>query len=261
MENSTKTNNDTTTLTFASKIDYTKPSGTYATTLSFKTIPIVTQKYMQEIEATDCTETPTVVIDKRDEQAYTIRRIADTGCWMVQNLNFTGAPSDPEGTITLDSTTSNIESTYTPSNPKVYTYQDLEDGDGDPWSEARIHVSGNTTFGTWYNYVAATVGAPITNTDNANTVYDICPAGWRLPTLENFQSILSYVSEFNPVVMGNWWGGQLGNSDTGTWWWSSTAKPSNYEHYPLSYHKHDNSLSISGYGNPREGYPVRCILK
>ena len=93
MENSTKTNNDTTTLTFASKIDYTKPSGTYATTLSFKTIPTVTSYYMQDladptIANIACrSDVPTIVFDNRDEQAYMIQRLDDGRCWMLDNLN------------------------------------------------------------------------------------------------------------------------------------------------------------------------------
>ena len=86
-ESSGPVNNITKTLGFASKIDYTKPSGQYELGLNFKAIPIVTQNYMQDLTIDDCPTDPTVVIDKRDEQAYLIQRLEDGRCWMLDNLN------------------------------------------------------------------------------------------------------------------------------------------------------------------------------
>lgn len=84
-------NNKTATVGLAAKVDYTKPSGLYRLNLEFKALPIVTQYYMQDLTSslatTICTEEPTVVIDKRDEQPYLIQRLDDGRCWMLDNLN------------------------------------------------------------------------------------------------------------------------------------------------------------------------------
>ncbi|MBR3169004.1 hypothetical protein IKF23_01030 [Candidatus Saccharibacteria bacterium] len=86
-ESTTATNGISSTATFAAKVDYNKPAGLYSIAFDLKTIPIITQVYMQDMTAEQCTETPTIVIDKRDEQAYAIQRLPDGRCWMLDNLN------------------------------------------------------------------------------------------------------------------------------------------------------------------------------
>ncbi|MBR3168974.1 hypothetical protein IKF23_00865, partial [Candidatus Saccharibacteria bacterium] len=81
------TNGVSSTITLAAKVDYTKPAGLYSLAFDLKTIPIVTQTYMQNMDPSVCTETPTIVIDNRDEQPYLIQRLADHKCWMLDNLN------------------------------------------------------------------------------------------------------------------------------------------------------------------------------
>ena len=114
LENNSKTNYDAATLTFASKIDYTKPAGLYNTILNFKTIPNVTQYYMQDLsnptlaQEVCTTDRPSIVIDKRDEQAYTIQRLPDGKCWMLDNLN-------------LDLTNASIVAGLSPENTNADT--------------------------------------------------------------------------------------------------------------------------------------------
>ena len=79
---STATNASSATLTFASKINYQKPSGTYSLDLNFKALPLITTLTMQEIKDNPsvCTTDPTLVIDSRDGQTYAIARLADGKC-------------------------------------------------------------------------------------------------------------------------------------------------------------------------------------
>ena len=86
-QSTTNTNGTSSSIDFAAKIDYEKPAGLYSIAFDLKTIPIVTQTYMQDMTAEQCTTTPTIVIDKRDEQAYMIQRLDDDKCWMLDNLN------------------------------------------------------------------------------------------------------------------------------------------------------------------------------
>ncbi|MBR3169411.1 hypothetical protein IKF23_03135, partial [Candidatus Saccharibacteria bacterium] len=87
-ESTTATNGTSSTATFAAKVDYNKPAGLYSIAFDLKTIPIVTQTYMQDMDPNICkTDSPTIVIDSRDEQPYLIQRLDDGKCWMLDNLN------------------------------------------------------------------------------------------------------------------------------------------------------------------------------
>lgn len=111
------TNGVSSTLDFASKVDYEKPAGRYSIAMNFEAIPIITNHYMQEF-ATDptlsqeiCTDKPTIIMDQRDESAYMIQRLADGHCWMLDNLN-------------LDLTDRAIVDTLTTSNTNINTTAD-----------------------------------------------------------------------------------------------------------------------------------------
>ena len=101
LENSTYTNEDSTTLRFASKIDYMQEEGTYSTTFSFNLVVNPTVTYMQDMSPSLCTSTPTTVIDKRDNKEYTVTRLADGQCWMTSDLNLAGG-------TTLNADTSDV---------------------------------------------------------------------------------------------------------------------------------------------------------
>ena len=142
-QSSTAINEKISTLGFASKIDYKQASGLYQLNLNFKAIPIVTQYYMQDLTtasglaSTVCTEDPTVVIDKRDEQPYLIQRLDDGRCWMLNNLN-------------LDLTDRTIADTLTPDNTNANTIalKSLKEGNrsaGDQYATAGL------TYNNWDN--------------------------------------------------------------------------------------------------------------
>ena len=85
---------------------------------------------------------------------------------MTQNLRFTGSY--------IDSRTTNIDTN------KIIYYNDLVLGNS--YDEARIQYDGDVNHGAWYNYAAASA---MTRT----STYSLCPAGWRLPTKEELDSI------------------------------------------------------------------------
>ena len=259
-------NNDQTTLGFASKVDYTKPSGLYELNLEFKALPIVTTNYMQDIASdptladTVCTNEPTVVVDKRDEQSYTIRRIGGD-CWMVENLNFIGVPSDPKGTMTLNSNTSNVQNNIT------LTYYDFstEGGVGGDCYADTISGGGfvnpcileGSSIGNrsvWYNFAAATAGTIAGNLNASPQLYDVCPAGWRMPNTTEANNVISYATEFNPVVGGAWYDGGLQNINVG-YYWSSNA------HSDKARLFFNSNLSSGNTGTRRVGMYVRCVMK
>ena len=297
-------NNDQTTLGFGAKVDYTKPSGLYKLDLEFKALPIVSTNYMQDIASnptlaeTVCTEEPTVVIDKRDEQSYTIRRI-NGDCWMVENLQFTGT--------TMDSTTSNISPQYTPSNPYIVNnatsfdghnaYYDLQTDAASsnekcysnasgltgyhyacmhkeevnvPANSSPINYSTDTTTTkkvstVWYNYPAVSAGTIYDSNANPQ-LYDICPAGWRLPNDSEINNISGSISQFNPIPGGVWLNGTTYSQNGGFWWGSNVGFESGVDSTRArsTFYYDSNSASPSIQRDLQYfsfGRYVRCVMK
>ena len=178
--------------------------------------------------------------DARDDQVYTLAKI-NGNYWMTQNLRFTGTSLDPA--------TTNIDTN------KTISYGGLTAGDS--YDEPRILDSGNTTYGVYYNYAAASAGT-ITGVSNSNTqTYDVCPKGWRLPTESEFSGITSYSSAFSPVKSGNYSSGSRYDAGSKGCWWSATPHP-NYSSIRYFLYYDGSSLSTSNSGRI-VGYSVRCI--
>ncbi|MBR3169074.1 hypothetical protein IKF23_01385, partial [Candidatus Saccharibacteria bacterium] len=260
--NYTTTNNDTTALTFASKINYNQPSGTYDITLNFNAIANADIPYIQDYTAEMCqnqaTDQEVVVQDKRDLKSYTVRYI-NGNCWMTQNLRFTES--------VLDSTTSNIASTYTAESPLIINWGDLTSGDS--YTEARLHTGvdnlNNPTV--WYNYAGASAMS-ITGSDNATEAeYSVCPSGWRLATYAEQTELRnttgSNPSVFNPVYGGIWYGGSHSNITTRGEWWSSTAHNSDPTTQPWIFRRvlyyQSGTLNTNFATNRQYGKYIRCI--
>lgn len=123
---------------------------------------------------------------------------------MTQNLRIASG-------TTLDSTTSNVASSYTiPST-------DLASGGSN--TEDRVHDSGNATYGYWYNFCAASAGVICVDQTWSTTTYDICPAGWRLPESSGQSGIAgtAYLDVFEPVPGGIYSGGSLSGDFSAYW--------------------------------------------
>ena len=79
----TTTNGDTTQLTFATKVDFLQSAGVYKNELNFVAVANPLPTYIQNLDATMCTEDPLLVVDKRDNEEYLVQRLADGNCWML----------------------------------------------------------------------------------------------------------------------------------------------------------------------------------
>ena len=117
-------------------------------------------------------------------------------------------------------------------------------------------ISSNTSYGGYYNFCAASAGTNCQTSSTVNTTYDICPKGWRLPTLNEMSGITSYVSAFSPVYSGYYDIGSLYHTGYGGRWWSATAINSISQYYLLYY---GSSLDTSSGIGKNIGYSVRCI--
>ena len=198
---------------------------------------------IQNFTNTQCqslaSDTEVIATDLRDSNQYTLRYI-NGNCWMTQNLRIAGG-------TTLTSTYSNVASSYTIPTTDLTS--------GNSYTDGRIHNSGDTTTGYWYNYCAASAGTVCSQTQQ-DASYDICPKGWRLPTETEFDGIngTSYISAFSPVTGGYYNRGSLDVTGYG-YWWSSTAGNSNSQ-YNLLYR---GSILHTFYNYKSYGLYVRCI--
>ena len=195
--------NDTTTLTFASKIDYNQPAGLYAINLSFNgTINPTSPPYMQNLDPSLCvSDHPTLVVDSRDNRSYYIQRLADNKCWMIQNLRL-GQDLDPvTGALVLTDQDTDISTTdaYNPRSEFILTNKvvdgvmpnkkvidsDTSDEYNYIWDDSAFYCTND--YGCYYNVYTATAGVKSEGEDavttrNTDITSTICPKAWTLPT-------------------------------------------------------------------------------
>ncbi|MBR3270032.1 hypothetical protein IKG07_02165 [Candidatus Saccharibacteria bacterium] len=275
LENSTYTNEDSTTLRFATKIDYMQEEGTYSTTFSFNLVVNPTYKTMQNLDPTLCTATPREVLDERDNRTYYIQRLQDGNCWMLNNLRLgqdtttvalTTADSDVQsGGFTLNNKLSDGKFTYTTvsgvnfqnNNPQYYCTE---------------------AYGCYYNWYTATASSGTTSVSSGNVDYSICPAGWKLPTSTQYQGLIDNYTPatalfvnptsateniggaFAPGILlsgayqnaGGIYIGQNGN------YWVSTGYNAQRA---MSFLSSTTSASVEEGFSKFTGLPIRCILK
>ncbi|MBR3270121.1 hypothetical protein IKG07_02640 [Candidatus Saccharibacteria bacterium] len=284
LENSTYTNEDSTTLRFATKIDYMQEEGTYSTTFSFNLVVNPTAPSIQNLDPALCTAAPREVIDERDDQIYTIQRLADGNCWMVTDMNLGATNITQE----LNSSNTNI---VTPVSAATFnswrkTFStvsaSLSSGEFIPIS-GTDSVSG-TNYGVLYNYCVASGGSICANSYTSNATYDICPAGWRLPTggangepanLYNQPNYNSYAKMRASVADGGValdLSGAFYNTSYdysqhtgkyGIYWTSTRETGTGTSTRVYNYRVDDTNSTFSGatYDHRSWGMAVRCILK
>ena len=197
---------------------------------------------MQGFTVADCqaqASTGNVTLeDARDGNTYTVRYI-NGACWMTQNLRLSSGR-------TLTQEDSNVTSSWSFPTDSLTS--------GNSYTEARSIISSNTYYGGYYNYCAASAGTACSQTE-MDATQDICPKGWRLPTLDEMEGITNYTSALSPVYSGYYFNGSL--YDTGDFgvWWSATALTSNLQYY-LYYVR--GILHTRG-NDKSDGISVRCV--
>ena len=272
-ENDTTTNDQSTTLTFATKVNYLQAEGTYQTVLNFTAVANYVPVYMQYVEDNMCTTTPMLVVDNRDNQEYTIQRLADGNCWMMNNLNL-GAT---ELTTDLTNKNTNLKDSVPAGtfNGWKKTVDTATYTEGEYIALEGFDEVADTALGVLYNYCAASAGAVCDDEDVDDleaTAYDICPAGWRLPHDLNLFVLAEYdtVEEVHASVSDGGFAlplaGYFENSEllqvgqTGTLW-SGVVYSSTYANGGIVL-DYGNNISLSSVWHYRnEGLSVRCVLK
>ena len=201
---------------------------------------------MQDITAAQCqkfaSDAPLTLTDTRDNNTYTVRYINGT-CWMTQNLRIASGTQ-------LTSAGSNLPEGTT------YTIPTADLTLGNSYTEGRVHDSGSNTIGYWYNYCAASAGEVCSSSQAQDATQDICPKGWSLPNKDQIDGLggTTFLSAFAPVTGGYYNDGSPYDT-IGGFWWSSTARTSNYQYY-LYYN--GSSLNTGSYLKNR-GFYIRCV--
>lgn len=220
---------------------------------------IYIQDYSYAQCSTEAVDAPATVVDKRDNKEYTVRYINGL-CTMTQNLDFVLTSG-----MTLSPDTTNVTSSRTLSTVGSLTA-------GDSYDEPRTAKNSNVTgAGLHYNYAAATAGTITGSSNSTEATQDICPKGWRLPTLAEQTSITgtsqdnfstTNVTAFNAVAAGFYFSGSLNDSGSGGNWWSSTAN-SNASRYSLFYDTtlglYSGNIYYRGSSVRNRGLSVRCV--
>ena len=234
------------------------------------------------------TGSTTTLYDIRDDNEYTVAKLADGYYWMTSNLKLgkgggeiitlTDADSDlPTGT-TFDLKASGMGSTQPDA-----TNGDCNVGDWYPSNTKQYldvsHLCTSTTtpsYGTYYNWYTAVAGTAGYDNTSGEAPGSICPKGWKLPPNSgegSYYNLLftkmglsdnaasSTTMQSAPtsfLLSGRTYGLGPNYQGGGGYYWSSTAI-NNTGVYGLnfgsSYVYPQNSLG-KGYG-----YSVRCVAR
>ena len=277
---STVANNGTVNLSYGTplKIKATLSSGYALTDYTFTPLSVSgsrivanAAKQMQNLDASDCTSTASNVYDTRDGHVYTIQRLNDGNCWMMENLDL------GRTALTADLTSSN---TNLATNVTASTFNSWKKTTGSATYDAGeyISVSGTdstsgTAYGTLYNYYAASAGTISGSTNSSNAQYDICPAGWRLPTGGSSGEFQALYAEYNSnalmrasiensgaafALAGSFYSAAPANQGSNGYYWSST-RSIDEGMYRLSLNTSNVYPASSSYRS--YGIAIRCVLK
>ena len=281
------TNDLKTTVHFGTKIDTTLASGRYFADILFTAIAhenpippkgIFTISTMQQMSTDICSATTTpkkesttldtdgshhgdpnyvptkTLTDTRDNNTYTVSKLADGKCWMTQNLriiNKTITPAD-----------SDVTSNYTIPASNLSGF--------DNYDTSNAYV--DNTYGGYYTWYTATAGTGTQSlsTQYQNTTVSICPKGWRLPTGGNSTSDFRFLytnynsssalrsSPVNLTLSGSVYSGSRNGQGSYGNYWSSMVYSSNNAYRLYLNTSHINPVDLS---NKYYGFSVRCVAR
>ena len=232
--------------------------------------------YMQNLNADACTTTASTVYDSRDMHAYTIQRLNDGSCWMMENLDLGRTTL----TTNLTSSNTNLSATITASTFNSWKTTAGTDSyvDGQFITLSGTDSTSGTAYGTLYNYYTASAGTISGSSNNSNATYDICPAGWRLPTggeTGDFYRLYNSGYDYNtlrtPIISGGaqfalagyfYAGAPTGAESSGRYWSSTPYNSTSF----LGMHFYNGAVyptmwNFHYFARNKVGASIRCILK
>lgn len=214
----------------------------------------------------DDTYVPSAVLtDSRDNNTYTVRKLADGNCWMTDNLRI---GSDTAMTLYPSSSDVAEEFELPASSMTQSNVYDIK----------KIHI--DNTYGGFYNFYTATAGEG-THDRTTNTEHSICPKGWRLPTGGDngeFQTLYNYYNSSSlmqgaprftlsgGVIFGfGYYDSPVSSQDYEGFFWSSTPVSNNMD-VAYDFLLYSSSISETSYPADNsqykyQGFSLRCIAR
>ena len=192
------------------------------------------------------------LVDTRDDNTYTVSKLADGRCWMTQNLRIAGK--------TLTPADSDVTTDYTIPASSLSGFISYD--------TSNAYVDSDGGFYTWYTATAGT-GTQALSTDGQNTTVSICPKGWRLPTSGNngefevlydnyYSSSALRSNPINLTLSGNVAISSRGGQGSYGEYWSSTVYSSSNA-YDLSLNA--SNAGFASHYDKTNGFSVRCIAR
>ena len=217
-----------------------------------------------------------MVRDARDNSTYWIQKLADGNCWMLTNLAYAGGGTNTYGDVmstgTIIKAANNTWWSYTQA-----AFYDVTGAN--PTTEPTApstSTNGTGQYGYLYNWCAAMGGQNTAACANATTpapipTTNICPAGWRLPTVSPTNEFTALNTAINAGSTssdaglltsglfqrsGRWNYGFYSQGSVGHYWSSSPLSSATSARY-LAF---DSAVVGPAYDtNKYYGFAVRCI--
>ena len=233
-------------------------TGNRSYTANWQASDISTISTMQAMTSALCSATSTGtsknLTDTRDNNVYTVKKLADGKCWMTQNLRLINK--------TISSSDSNLPSGVT------WTVPSSNDRSFD-WDTNAAYI--DSTYGGYYGFYTATAGWGVLKGASGNSPRDICPKGLRLPTGGSSGEFQALFNKYNSSTLMRGdpsfslsghvtWGGskRFEEKDNVGYYWSSTALGST-DAYNL---RIDSSAASPVSSEARLfGEAIRCVAK
>ena len=194
---------------------------------------------------------PTVTLtDTRDNNTYTVSKLADGECWMTKNLRIIDKTITPAD--------SNVTSNYTIPASSISGFSSND--------TSNAYIDSNDGFYNWHTATAGTGTAALT-VNGQNVPASICPKGWRLPTggdTGEFKTLYNSYNSFsaltsspvNITLTGVILNGSHHGRNVYSRYLTSTVYSSNYAYNLLV---NNSSINPANYGNAHAGSSIRCI--
>ncbi len=216
------------------------------------------------------------LIDSRDGEVYYVTKLYNGKCWMIDNLRL--GDTSP---IELSPADTNIATSYTLPASTTSAFDSNSVGEINSSYKNNIAPitfgSGSGKVGVYYNYCATTAGTfcydeeeeegdcPYPTAcyyrDQANSEYDICPVGWRLPKgYYNGDFLGTSRESISTPLSGVYLTTQTDLGFRGVFWSSSHAPYENYGARSVL-QVNTNGYDFREAGMWRgSGASIRCIL-
>ena len=206
--------------------------------------------------------------DSRDLNEYSVTKMADGNCWMTSNLRLGSASAD----TVLTPADTNITFNYTIPSSAVLTSSDpAMDWSSTPYTD-HMYIIDDATKGNLYNFYTTTAGTYSAQTVSTEMTNSICPRGWILPSVDDYNSFLSAANNptlsqltSNPYNFVNSGGYDINNIDgyyhDGWAWYLTRTVGAEGKMYSLSFVFPNDVYFIQEHnGGGWGGHSVRCVF-